>query len=221
MDKSVLSALIALSPSSMTKIARSAEIDHSNLSTWLRDLRVLSEDAQQRLADVLGLAGEELATDRVFFWKTDRDFDSLQLVLDNLVNNAKLIPLVKQRGKRYDFADLFAQPMAALVSDVGLRAVLFLKTPIVKDIKYAGELPWFSPKFLVGTSWLRDLDDKSFPEPIQLDKALYQRWKNGTITVDEFNALLSETNAVAWSTVIDKALSLNLTPEQVLLLLDR
>ncbi|MBL1319556.1 MAG: hypothetical protein COA63_000655 [Methylophaga sp.] len=219
MNKDILTALIELSPLSMTKIAVLAEIDQGNLSYWLKDKRTLSSEAQHRLTVVLGVEGGELVTDKVFFRKTERDFSRLQQVIDSLFSKAKIMPLVKQRVKRYELSDLFAQPMTALTNNSGQRAVIVLKTPIVKDLKYSGELPWLSPVFLAGTAWLQEIENGSsmpFPTPVQLDKAMYQRWKSGDIKVDEFNVLLSETQSVTWNTVIDEAIRRNMSPEQLL-----
>lgn len=222
MNKNILSALIGLSPDSMTAIAKQADVDQGNLSAWLKDQRPLSYEAQIRLESILGLDDGVLATDRVFFWQTDRNFELLQTVLNEIFPDAKILPVVKARAKRYDLSDLFAQPMSVLTNDRGQRAVVMLKTPIIKDLQYGSNPPWLSPEFIKGTSWLKPVDTSSkypFPAPLQLDKTMYIRWKKGNITIDEFNQLLLSEQAVSWNTVADEAERLGVSAEQLLALL--
>jgi len=224
MNKEILAALISLSPLSMTLIAKQAKIDQGNLSIWLKDDRSFSYAAQQRLESVLGIEEGLLVTDRVFFWKTDRDFSALQTVLDNVFPNAKLQPVVKTRVKRYDLSDLFSQPMTMLTNELGHRAVILLKTPLVQELKNAANPPWVSPEFLKGTEWLYSLDESQkypYPEPLQLEKEMYVRWKKGDIGQVEFNQFLSMKQAVTWSTIVDEAIRLSVSPEQLLELLQK
>lgn len=222
MNKNILNALIGLSSDSMTAIAKQADIDQGNLSAWLKDQRTLSYEAQIRLESALGIDNDVLMTDRVFFWQTDRNFDLLQLVLNEIFPDSKILPVVKARAKHYDLSDLFAQPMSVFTNERGHRAVVMLKTPIIKDLQYGSSLPWLSPDFLQGTTWLNPVDANSkqpFPTPLQLDKSMYIRWKKGNITINEFNQLLLSEQAVTWNTVADEAQRLGVTAEQLLALL--
>jgi transcriptional regulator with XRE-family HTH domain len=213
MNKHVIAALISLSPLSMIKIANQAEIDPGNLSAWLKDKRVMSEEAQQRLVAVLGIENDVLVTDKVFCWQTDRDFSDLQLVLDSVFHNAQIISLAKARQRHYTLDDLLAQPMAALINDAGIRAVVVLKTPFLKELKSFSNPPWLSPEFLMGTSWS---DGKSsVSDIVQLPAEVFKRWKSGNVAVDEFNDILLQRSKVSWQTLIELAERKGISTEQI------
>lgn len=219
-DKEALKALIDLSPVSMTQIAKQAGVNQANLSAWFTQSRYLSDEAITRVEDQLGVEGEALSTDRVYVWRTGRDFGHLQMILNQFFVKPKIIPVVKERAKRYELSDLLTQPMAIVVDEEGRRALVTLKTSTTKEIfKDAGSLPWFSPDYLSGTSWLRPVDEDGiypFPEPYQIKAAEFQRWKKGTVSVADFNELLKSSDAVSWQMMIDEATTLRLDAADIL-----
>ena len=220
LDKTLLRALIDLSPKSMTEIAKSAEVNQANLSAWFTQGRYLSEDAISRIESQLGAETGQLSTDKVYVWRTGRDFRQLQQILDHFFVEPKVMPVVKSRIRRYELTEMFAQPMAIVVDAQGHRALITLKTSTTKDLfKGANSLPWFSPDYLVGTSWLQPPQADSrypFPVPLQIDAAEYQQWKKGVVSTQSFNALLKTTDEICWQMVIDEATELGLSAGEII-----
>lgn len=212
--KEALRALIDLSPVSMTQIAKQAGVNQANLSAWFTQNRYLSDEAIIRVEEQLGVEGDSLSTDRVYVWRTGRDFSQIQMLLNQFFVEPKIIPVVKERAKRYELSDLLTQPMAIVLDEEGHRALVTLKTSTTKEIfKDSGSLPWFSPDYLSGTTWLRPVEKDSiypFPKPFQIKAAEFQRWKKGAVSVADFNQLLKSTDAVSWQLVIDEANKLGL-----------
>ncbi|WP_439503068.1 helix-turn-helix domain-containing protein [Methylophaga sp.] len=210
--KEALKALIDLSPVSMTQIAKHAGVNQANLSAWFTQNRYLSDEAITRVEEQLGVEADALSTDRVYVWRTGRDFSQLQLLLNQFFVKPKIIPVVKERAKRYELSDLLTQPMAIIVDEEGHRALVTLKTSTTKEIfKNAGSLPWFSPDYLPETSWLRPVEEDSihpFPKPFQIKATEFLRWKKGAVSVADFNELLKSADAVSWQVLIDEATEL-------------
>ena len=220
LDKTLLRALIDLSPKSMTQIAKDAQVNQANLSAWFSQDRYLSEEAIERVESQLGVETGQLSTDRVYVWRTGRDFGQLQHIFDHFFVEPKLMPVVKSRARRYELTELFAQPMAIVFDEQGHRALLTLKTSTTKELfKEANSLPWFSPDFLAGTSWLRPIQNDSrypFPEPLQIKAADYQQWKKGTVSVTSFNELLKTKDMISWQMLIDEATGMGLEAADVI-----
>lgn len=219
MNKQSLKALIDLSPLSMNQIAKSAEINQGNLSSWFNQDRFMGEETISRLAEELGIGDGFLATDRVYIWRTGRDFVQLRLLLETYFVEPKIIPVVRKRARRYELPELFAQPMAIVVDDLGHKAFLMLRTSVVKDaIKDPLKLSWFSPEYLKGTTWLRPIRDDSrypFPDPIQLPTDILRKWKNGEISKEAFSNELEKSDIITWQTIIDKCTEMALQPSTV------
>lgn len=220
LDKTMLRALIDLSPKSMTQIAKDAQVNQANLSAWFSRDRYLSEEAIERVESQLGVETGQLSTDRVYVWRTGRDFGQLQHILDHFFVEPKLMPVVKCRARRYELTELFAQPMAIVFDEQGHRALLTLKTSVTKEIfKSSDSLPWFSPDFLAGTSWLRPVQDEShypFPEPLQIKTADFQQWKKGDISISHFNELLKASDTFSWQMIIDEATGMGIDAAEVI-----
>lgn len=221
-DKEILKALIELSPVSMAQIARDADVDQANLSAWFTQDRKISADSVLRVENQLGVDGDELSTDRVFTWRSDLDFRLLQVVLDRFFENPMLIPIVKKRVRPYAVEDLFSQPLALVMDDVGHKAVLIMKyTESGKILIIGPKVPWFSPDFLRGTSWLQkgDSDSKGCPGMAKVSTALFQELKKGNVKADDFREMIASINTTDWQDVIELAKNKNMSPDAVYQLL--
>jgi hypothetical protein len=217
-DKQMLKALIELSPASMSQIAREADVNQANLSAWFTQDRKISEDSVLRVEQQLGLDADELSTDRVFTWRTDMDFELLQMVLDRFFDNPKLMPIVKKRVRPYTLEDLYSQPLALVVDDVGHKAVLIMKyTESEKVLILGPKVPWFSPDFLKGTTWLLegDSDTPDCPGLAKVSTELFQALKKGNGTLENVRQMLNATNTIDWQDVIELAKNKNLGPYDV------
>lgn len=212
-NKETIRTLIELSPMSMTKVAKKANVDQGNLSAWFTQDRYMSEEAIERIEENVGIEGSGLSKDRVFVWRVGRDFSALQKLIDRYFSSPQLMPVVKKRIRRYELSELFAKPMATLTDSKGHRALLILKTSSLKEWHQAAkQLPWFSPDFLHGTSWLQPVQDNQypFPAPLQLKADDIQAWKNGDVSVEDFDALFIQDVSASWDQVIEQAENLGL-----------
>lgn len=223
MDKQILKALIELSTVSMSQIARDAGVNQANLSAWFTQDRKISEESVLRVEKEVGLDGDELSTNRVFTWRTDMDFSELQMVLDRFFDNPKLMPIVKKRVRPYSVEDLYSQPLALVVDDVGHKAILIMKyTESEKVLILGPKVPWFSPDFLKGTSWLLegDSDTPDCPGLAKISTELFQNLKKGKGTLENVRQMLNATNTIDWQDVIELAKNKNLGPDDVYELLN-
>lgn len=218
MDKQILKALIELSPVSMSQIARDADVGQANLSAWFTQDRKISEESVLRVEKQLGLDGDELSTDSLFTWRTDMDFQLLQMVLDRFFDKPKLMPIVKKRVRPYSLEDLYSQPLTLVVDDLGHTAILIMKYTESENVRIIGsKVPWFSPEFLKGTSWLLEGDNETpdCPSLTKVSTELFQALKKGKGTLKDVRKLVKSTNTIDWQDVIELAKNHNLGPDDV------
>lgn len=223
MDKKIIKALLDLSPRSMSSVAEEAGVNQANLSAWFTQDRSISDDAIERVEKAIGIVNDDLATDRVFVWRTEFNFRTLQMLLDQFFEAPKLILIVKKRIRPYHLMEIYSQPLALVFDDVGHTAILIMKpTESHKMLIIGPNVPWFSPRFLKGTSWHAGGEGPDdIPQMAYVETPLYQHLKKGDVNKGDVSQIMDSLELTTWNDVIDKAKSKYLTPKAVMDLLDR
>lgn len=217
LDKTTIKALLDLSPRSMTKIAEEAGVNQANLSAWFTQDRYISEAAIDRVEKSLGVIGDDLSTDQVFVWRTDFNFETVQMLLNRFFDDPKIVPIVKKRVRSYELTDLYSQPLALVIDDIGHVAILIMKFTESGQSRIIGsKVPWFSPEFLKGTDWFSKIDASTgLPVMAQIDTPLYQHLKKGDVIQSDIKQIIGSLETISWHDVIELARSKNMDPQAV------
>ena len=120
-DPSLANDLITLSGTSMSKIARAAELTPANLSTWLRGSKAsLGRDAKNRLFLTLGVMSGTLNPHTVHFWALKSpDLDPFYRILESNGQPVEIFHVAPQKqGLEKYLPDKYLLPLVARNADV-------------------------------------------------------------------------------------------------------